>query len=40
MFSETNIIYTFYVMQKLDFLALEETTEYDGGYNRDSRIIK
>uniref|UniRef100_A0A3B5KHT6 Ubiquitin-protein ligase E3A n=1 Tax=Takifugu rubripes TaxID=31033 RepID=A0A3B5KHT6_TAKRU len=26
--------------RKLDFLALEETTEYDGGYNRDSRIIK
>lgn len=29
-----------YVLQNLDFLALEETTEYDGGYNRDSRIIK
>lgn len=26
--------------QKLDFFALEETTEYDGGYNRDSRIIR
>uniref|UniRef100_A0AAX7T930 Ubiquitin-protein ligase E3A n=1 Tax=Astatotilapia calliptera TaxID=8154 RepID=A0AAX7T930_ASTCA len=26
--------------KNLDFLALEETTEYDGGYNRDSRIIK
>ncbi|XP_055020199.1 ubiquitin-protein ligase E3A-like [Boleophthalmus pectinirostris] len=26
--------------RNLDFLALEETTEYDGGYNRDSRIIK
>ncbi|KAJ3584519.1 hypothetical protein NHX12_015014 [Muraenolepis orangiensis] len=24
----------------LDFLALEETTEYDGGYNRECRIIK
>lgn len=28
------------ILQNLDFLALEETTEYDGGYNRDSRIIK
>ncbi|XP_047432490.1 ubiquitin-protein ligase E3A isoform X2 [Mugil cephalus] len=26
--------------RNLDFLALEETTEYDGGYNRESRIIK
>lgn len=26
--------------QNLDFIALEETTEYDGGYNKDSRIIK
>ncbi|XP_037135181.1 ubiquitin-protein ligase E3A-like [Syngnathus acus] len=26
--------------RNLDFLALEDTTEYDGGYNRDSRIIK
>ncbi|XP_061833290.1 ubiquitin-protein ligase E3A-like isoform X1 [Nerophis lumbriciformis] len=26
--------------RNLDFLALEETTEYDGGYNKDSRIIK
>lgn len=26
--------------RKLDFFALEETTEYDGGYNRDSRIIR
>uniref|UniRef100_A0A8C2X951 Ubiquitin-protein ligase E3A n=1 Tax=Cyclopterus lumpus TaxID=8103 RepID=A0A8C2X951_CYCLU len=26
--------------RNLDFLALEETTEYDGGYSRDSRIIK
>ncbi|KAM8904781.1 ubiquitin-protein ligase E3A-like isoform 2-T2 [Spinachia spinachia] len=26
--------------RNLDFLALEETTEYDGGYNRNSRIIK
>uniref|UniRef100_W5MP96 HECT-type E3 ubiquitin transferase n=1 Tax=Lepisosteus oculatus TaxID=7918 RepID=W5MP96_LEPOC len=26
--------------RNLDFQALEETTEYDGGYNRDSRIIK
>lgn len=33
-------LFAFYVIQKLDFLALEETTEYDGGYNRDSRIIK
>lgn len=30
----------FVTLQNLDFLALEETTEYDGGYNRDSRIIK
>lgn len=29
-----------YPRQKLDFFALEETTEYDGGYNRDSRIIR
>lgn len=28
------------ILQKLDFVALEETTEYDGGYNRDSRIIR
>lgn len=27
-------------MQNLDFQALEESTEYDGGYNKDSRIIK
>lgn len=27
-------------LQNLDFQALEETTEYDGGYNRDCRIIK
>lgn len=26
--------------QNLDFQALEETTEYDGGYNRECRIIK
>ncbi|TNN32105.1 Ubiquitin-protein ligase E3A [Liparis tanakae] len=26
--------------KNLDFLALEETTEYDGGYTRESRIIK
>ncbi|XP_068599339.1 ubiquitin-protein ligase E3A [Brachionichthys hirsutus] len=26
--------------RKLDFDALEKTTEYDGGYNRDSQIIK
>ncbi|KAJ8256202.1 hypothetical protein COCON_G00200660 [Conger conger] len=26
--------------RNLDFQALEETTEYDGGYNRDSRIIR
>ncbi|KAM9828868.1 ubiquitin-protein ligase E3A-like [Syngnathus typhle] len=26
--------------RNLDFMALEDTTEYDGGYNRDSRIIK
>nr|XP_061802482.1 ubiquitin-protein ligase E3A-like isoform X2 [Nerophis lumbriciformis] len=26
--------------KNLDFLALEDTTEYDGGYNRDCRIIK
>ncbi|KAM8872837.1 ubiquitin-protein ligase E3A-like isoform 2-T2 [Synchiropus picturatus] len=26
--------------RNLDFLALEESTEYDGGYNRDSRIVK
>uniref|UniRef100_A0A3Q0RH19 HECT-type E3 ubiquitin transferase n=1 Tax=Amphilophus citrinellus TaxID=61819 RepID=A0A3Q0RH19_AMPCI len=26
--------------RKLDFEALEKTTEYDGGYNRDSQIIK
>ncbi|KAL1022069.1 hypothetical protein UPYG_G00021800 [Umbra pygmaea] len=26
--------------RNLDFQALEETTEYDGGYSRDSRIIK
>ncbi|XP_057673534.1 ubiquitin-protein ligase E3A isoform X1 [Corythoichthys intestinalis] len=26
--------------RNLDFLALEDTTEYDGGYNRDCRIIK
>ncbi|XP_015256083.1 ubiquitin-protein ligase E3A [Cyprinodon tularosa] len=26
--------------RNLDFQALEETTEYDGGYNKDSRIIK
>lgn len=29
-----------YHTQNLDFQALEETTEYDGGYSRDSRIIK
>lgn len=40
MSSQNNFIHMFYVIQKLDFLALEETTEYDGGYNRDSRIIK
>lgn len=28
------------LIQNLDFQALEETTEYDGGYNKDSRIIK
>lgn len=27
-------------MQNLDFQALEESTEYDGGYNKDSHIIK
>lgn len=27
-------------MQNLDFQALEESTEYDGGYNKDCRIIK
>ena len=26
--------------QKLDFEALEKTTEYDGGYSKDSQIIK
>ncbi|XP_042561351.1 ubiquitin-protein ligase E3A-like isoform X2 [Clupea harengus] len=26
--------------QNLDFQALEETTEYDGGYSRDCRIIR
>uniref|UniRef100_A0A673WBT5 Ubiquitin-protein ligase E3A n=1 Tax=Salmo trutta TaxID=8032 RepID=A0A673WBT5_SALTR len=26
--------------RNLDFHALEETTEYDGGYNKDCRIIK
>uniref|UniRef100_A0A673CRI6 Ubiquitin-protein ligase E3A n=2 Tax=Sphaeramia orbicularis TaxID=375764 RepID=A0A673CRI6_9TELE len=26
--------------RKLDFEALEKTTEYDGGYSRDSQIIK
>lgn len=26
--------------RKLDFEALEKTTEYDGGYNKDSQIIK
>lgn len=26
--------------QKLDFEALEKTTEYDGGYNKHSQIIK
>lgn len=40
MSSQNNSIHMFFVIQKLDFLALEETTEYDGGYNRDSRIIK
>lgn len=33
-------LHAFYTQQNLDFLALEETTEYDGGYNKDSRIIK
>ncbi|CAB1314414.1 unnamed protein product [Coregonus sp. 'balchen'] len=28
------------VEQNLDFQALEETTEYDGGYSRDCRVIK
>lgn len=28
------------ISQKLDFEALEKTTEYDGGYNKDSQIIK
>lgn len=27
-------------LQNLDFQALEETTEYDGGYTRDSLIIR
>lgn len=27
-------------LQKLDFGALEETTEYDGGYSKDTQIIK
>lgn len=27
-------------MQNLDFQALEESSEYDGGYNKDSCIIK
>lgn len=27
-------------LQKLDFDALEETTEYDGGYTKDAQIIK
>lgn len=27
-------------LQKLDFDALEETTEYDGGYSKDAQIIK
>lgn len=40
MFSQNSFLHMFYAIQKLDFLALEETTEYDGGYNRDSRIIK
>lgn len=31
-----NIIF----LQNLDFQALEETTEYDGGYTRDSLIIR
>lgn len=26
--------------QKLDFEALEKTTDYDGGYSKDSQIIK
>lgn len=30
----------FVLIQNLDFQALEESTEYDGGYNKDSRIIK
>lgn len=28
------------ILQKLDFEALEKTTEYDGGYSKDSQIIK
>lgn len=27
-------------LQNLDFQALEETTEYDGGYTRDSVLIR
>lgn len=28
------------LLQKLDFGALEETTGYDGGYSKDTQIIK
>lgn len=33
-------LYSVLSFQNLDFQALEETTEYDGGYTRDSLIIR
>ena len=34
------IINCMFSSQNLDFQALKETTEYDGGYTRDSQIIR
>lgn len=30
----------FLIEQNLDFNALEETTDYDGGYDKDSQVVK
>lgn len=38
-----NVIFFFFfgvISQKLDFEALEKTTDYDGGYSKHSQIIK
>ena len=39
-FNLSAVVVPFLKLQNFDFDALEEATEYDGGYTKDSTIIK